>query len=123
MPTHIVCIQPNIHSPSNSSPGIISTDVTPTTLRTNITLTTLSTGATVGITVEVTCAIILFVGFLAGVLLYYCISNSNHNTNLSQHLTNSSRQIHSMRKCRQIQRMNEARLYPKCWMNPGNKAK
>lgn len=74
MPTHIVCIQPNIHSPSNSSPGIISTDVTPTTLRTNITLTTLSTGATVGITVEVTCAIILFVGFLAGVLLYHCIS-------------------------------------------------
>ena len=50
-----------------------NTDITPTTPSTDIALTSLSTGATVGIAVGVTGTIVLFVGALAGVLLYCCI--------------------------------------------------
>ena len=53
-----------------------------TTLRAD---TTISTGATVGITAVITGTIALIIGFLAGVLVYHCISKHSSKPGTSSH--------------------------------------
>ena len=64
--------------------------------------TTLSTAASVGITAVVISTIVLIVGFLAGVLVYHCIS---------KHKTQSSKPETSSRQQQQV-------TVPQCWAGP-----